>query len=39
MNKLELIAILKNEHRISRKEAATVLGLFFGNIATALAKG
>jgi integration host factor subunit beta len=39
MNKLELIAMLKNEHRISRKEAATVLGLFFGNIATALARG
>ncbi len=39
MNKLELIAMLKDECRISKKEAAMVTDLFFGNIATALAKG
>ncbi|MDH3885351.1 MAG: integration host factor subunit beta [Desulfobacterales bacterium] len=39
MNKLELIAMLENECKISRKEAATVIGLFFGNIAMALARG
>jgi len=39
MNKLELFAMLKKECKISRKEAATVIGLFFGNIATALARG
>ncbi len=39
MNKLELIAMLKNECRLSKKEAATVIDLFFGNIATALAGG
>jgi integration host factor subunit beta len=39
MNKLELIAMLKNECRISRKEAAMVTDLFFGNMAAALARG
>ncbi len=39
MNKLELIDALKAECSISKKEAATVIGLFFGNIATALARG
>ncbi len=39
MNKLELIDALKDECRLSKKEAAAVVDLFFGNIATALAKG
>ncbi len=39
MNKLELIAMLKNECRISRKEAATVTDLFFESMSEALAKG
>ncbi len=39
MNKLELIDALKNECRLSKKEAATVIDLFFGNIAVALAEG
>ncbi len=39
MNKLELIDALKNECRLSKKEAAAVVDLFFGNIAAALAEG
>ncbi len=39
MNKLELIAMLKNEHRISRREAAAVVDLFFENMSEALARG
>jgi integration host factor subunit beta len=39
MNKLELIAMLKNEHRISRREAAAVVDLFFENMSEALTKG
>ncbi len=39
MNKLELIAILKNEHRISRKEAAAIVDLFFESMSEALARG
>ena len=39
MNKLELIAMLKNEHGISRKEAAMVTDLFFESMSEALAKG
>ncbi len=39
MNKLELIDTLKDECRLSRKEAAAVVDLFFGNIAAALARG
>ncbi len=39
MNKLELIAMLKNEHRISRKEAAAVVDLFFESMSEALARG
>ncbi len=39
MNKLELIDTLKDECRLSRKEAAMVTDLFFGNIAAALARG
>ena len=39
MNKLELIAMLKNEHRISRREAAAVVDLFFESMSEALARG
>ena len=39
MNKLELIAMLKNECRISRKEAAMVNDLFFESMSEALARG
>ncbi len=39
MHKLKLIAMLKNEHRISRREAAAVVDLFFENMSEALAKG
>jgi len=39
MNKLELIDAMKNECQISKKEAATIVDLFFDRISTALAKG
>jgi integration host factor subunit beta len=39
MNKLELIDTLRDECRISKKEAATIVDLFFGKISTALADG
>ncbi len=39
MHKLKLIDALKDECRLTRKEAATVIDLFFGNIAAALAEG
>ena len=39
MNKLELINTLRNECQISKKEAATVVDLFFNEIANSLAKG
>jgi integration host factor subunit beta len=39
MNKLELIKELRNEGQISKKEAATIVGLFFNEMANALAKG
>ena len=39
MNKLELIAALKKEHRISKKEAAAIVDLFFDSMSEALAKG
>ena len=39
MNKLELINTLRNECPISKKEAATVVNLFFGKISEALAEG
>ena len=39
MNKLELIGTLKGECQISKKEAATIVDLFFDKISTALAKG
>jgi len=39
MNKLELIATLREECRISKKEAATIIDIFFDQISTALAEG
>ena len=39
MNKLELINTLKNEGQISKKEAATIVDLFFSKILTSLAEG
>ena len=39
MNKLELINTLRNECQISKKEAATVVDLFFNKMANALAEG
>ena len=39
MNKLELIKMLRNECQISKKEAATVVDLFFNEMANALAEG
>ena len=39
MNKLELIKTMRNECQISKKEAATVVDLFFNEIANSLAKG
>jgi integration host factor subunit beta len=39
VNKLELIDAMKNECRISKKEAAIVVDLFFDKISSALAEG
>ena len=39
MNKLELIAMLKNECSLSKKDASTVVELFFESMSAALAKG
>jgi integration host factor subunit beta len=39
MNKIELINALKNECMISKKEAATIVGLFFDKISSALSEG
>jgi integration host factor subunit beta len=39
MNKMELIAMLKNEHRLSKKDAAAVVELFFESMSEALARG
>jgi len=39
MNKLELVKKLKEECEISKKEAATIVDLFFDKISTALAEG
>jgi integration host factor subunit beta len=39
MNKLELIKTLRNECQISKKEAATIVDLFFNEMANALAEG
>ena len=39
MNKIELINALKNECRLSKKEAAAIVDLFFDKISFALAEG
>lgn len=39
MNKLEIIAALKNDANISKAEAARVVQLFFDNMADAMAQG
>ena len=39
MNKLELIDVLRDETQITKLEAATVVDLFFNEIANSLAKG
>ena len=39
MNKLELIDTLRDEGQISKKEAATIVDIFFDKISTALAEG
>jgi len=39
MNKLDLIAALKNETELTKSEAATVVNLFFNEMANALAEG
>jgi integration host factor subunit beta len=39
MNKLELVDMMKNECRLSKKEAATIVDLFFDTISAALARG
>ena len=39
MDKLELIGILRDEAQITKLEAAAVVGLFFNEMANALAKG
>ena len=39
MNKLELIDALREECRISKREAATIIDLFFDRISEALAEG
>ncbi len=39
MNKLDLIAVLKNKTDITKSEAAAIVDLFFNEMANALAKG
>jgi integration host factor subunit beta len=39
MNKMELIENLKDECRISKKEAAAIIDIFFGSISEALVAG
>jgi len=39
MNKMELIAVLKNECKVSKQEAAAVVDLFFEKMSEALARG
>lgn len=39
MNKLDLIAVLKNETDLTKSEAKAVVNLFFNEMAKALAKG
>ena len=39
MNKIDLINALKNECRLSKKEAAAIVDLFFDKISSALSEG
>jgi integration host factor subunit beta len=39
MNKLDLIATLKNEAELTKSEAAAIVDLFFNEMANALAEG
>jgi len=39
MNKIDLITTLKEETGLTKAEAAEVVGIFFGEMANALAKG
>ena len=39
MNKLELIKNLKEEYQLTKNEAATIVDLFFNEMANALANG
>ena len=39
MNKLDLIATLRNEAELTKSEASAVVDLFFNEMANALAKG
>jgi integration host factor subunit beta len=39
VNKLELNATLKDECQLTKKEAATIVDIFFDQISTALAEG
>jgi integration host factor subunit beta len=39
MNKLDLIAALKNKTELTKSEAAAIVDLFFNEMANALAKG
>jgi integration host factor subunit beta len=39
MNKLDLIAALRNEAKLTKSEAAAVVDLFFNEMANALANG
>ena len=39
MNKLELIGMLKKEHKLSTKDAAAIVDLFFEKMSETLARG
>ena len=39
MNKLELVEALREETGLNKSEATAVVGMFFGEMANALAKG
>ena len=39
MNKLKLIDMLKSEHKLTKKDAAAVVELFFESMSEAIAKG
>ena len=39
MNKLELVEVLRKENGLNKSEATTVVGMFFGEMASALTKG